>query len=79
MNSYPKEKINVLLLENIHENALNLFKNDGFKVELLKEAFEESELAERIKDVHILGIRSKTNVTKKALEHANKLLSIGCF
>ncbi len=79
MTSYPKEKINVLLLENIHENALNLFKNDGFNVTLLKDALLEDELSEKIKDVHILGIRSKTNVTKKVLENANKLFSIGCF
>jgi D-3-phosphoglycerate dehydrogenase / 2-oxoglutarate reductase len=79
MTSFPKEKINVLLLENIHENALNLFKNDGFNVSLLKEALLEDELSDKVKDIHVLGIRSKTNVTKKVLDNANKLLSIGCF
>lgn len=79
MISYPKEKINVLLLENIHENAFALFQKDGFNVKLLKDAFSEEELVSTLPDIHILGIRSKTNITKKALEHASKLLSIGCF
>lgn len=79
MISYPKDKINVLLLENIHQNAFNLFQNDGFNVKLLKDAFSEEELIESLPDVHILGIRSKTNITEKAIAHASKLLSIGCF
>jgi len=79
MISYPKNKINVLLLENIHPNALHLFKSDGFNVKLFKDAFSEEELIKTLPDVHVLGIRSKTNITKKALEHAPKLLSIGCF
>ncbi|HMV42537.1 MAG TPA: phosphoglycerate dehydrogenase [Leptospiraceae bacterium] len=79
MISFPKEKINVLLLENIHENAFNLFKNDGFSVKLMKDAYLEDDLCEAIKDVHILGIRSKTNVTEKVFQNANKLLTLGCF
>jgi D-3-phosphoglycerate dehydrogenase len=79
MISYPKNKINVLLLENIHPNALHLFESDGFNVKLFKDAFSEEELIKTLPDVHVLGIRSKTNITKKALEHAPKLLSIGCF
>ncbi len=79
MISYPKNKINVLLLENIHENAYNLFKGDGFNVTTLKDAFSEEQLIEALPGVHILGIRSKTNISAKALSHADKLLSIGCF
>jgi D-3-phosphoglycerate dehydrogenase len=79
MISYPKNKINVLLLENIHENAYNLFKSDGFNVTALKDAFSEEQLIESLHGVHILGIRSKTNISAKALSHADKLLSIGCF
>jgi D-3-phosphoglycerate dehydrogenase len=79
MISYPKNKINVLLLENIHENAYNLFKSDGFNVTALKDAFSEKQLIESLHGVHILGIRSKTNISAKALSHADKLLSIGCF
>jgi len=79
MISFPKDKINVLLLENIHENAYNLFKNDGFSVKLMKDAYTEDDLCEAIKDVHVLGIRSKTNVTAKVLDNAHKLLTLGCF
>ena len=77
--SFPKDKINILLLENIHENAFNLFKNDGFSVKLMKDAYTEEDLCEAIKDVHVLGIRSKTNVTAKVFENAHKLLTLGCF
>ena len=79
MISFPKDKINILLLENIHENAFNLFKNDGFSVKLMKDAYTEEDLCEAIKDVHVLGIRSKTNVTAKVFENAHKLLTLGCF
>ena len=79
MISFPKDKINILLLENIHENAFNLFKNDGFSVKLMKDAYTEEDLCEAIKDVHVLGIRSKTNVTAKVFENAHKLLTLGRF
>ncbi len=79
MESYPKGKIKVLLLENIHKDAYELFKRDGFDVVLEKDALEEDELVRRIGEVHVLGIRSKTNVTAKALKNARRLLTIGCF
>ncbi len=77
--SYPKNRISVLLLENIHPRAVELFKGEGFQVELIKGAMDEDELAERIRDVSVLGIRSKTMVTKKVLANANKLMCIGAF
>ncbi|MFM7023986.1 MAG: phosphoglycerate dehydrogenase [Flavobacteriales bacterium] len=77
--SYPKNRIKVLLLENIHTNAFNIFTEEGYTVETMKGALDEAELCKKIKDVHILGIRSKTNVTAKVLEHANKLMSVGAF
>ncbi len=79
MESYPKGKIKVLLLENIHRDAFELFQKDGFDVVLEKDALEEDELIKRIGEVHVLGIRSKTNVTAKALTHTRRLLTIGCF
>ncbi|TGN18413.1 phosphoglycerate dehydrogenase [Leptospira idonii] len=79
MVSYPKGKIKVLLLENIHKDAYELFQRDGFDVTLEKDALEEDDLAKRIADIHVLGIRSKTNVTPKVLENARRLLTIGCF
>jgi D-3-phosphoglycerate dehydrogenase len=77
--SYPKNRIKVLLLENIHPAAVKLFKEEGYTVEIAAGAMEEDELCEKIKDVSILGIRSKTMVTKKVLDHAEKLLTIGAF
>lgn len=77
--SYPKNRINVLLLENIHPAAVALFQKEGYNVETVKGAMDEDELCERIKNVSILGIRSKTNVTEKVLQHANKLMSVSAF
>lgn len=77
--SYPKSRMTVLLLENIHPEAVKLFKEEGYVVETVKGALDEDELCERIKDVSILGIRSKTNVTAKVLENANKLISVGAY
>ncbi|WP_234735202.1 phosphoglycerate dehydrogenase [Tellurirhabdus bombi] len=77
--SYPKSRIRVLLLENVHPVAVHLFEKEGFKVEILKGALDEDELIEKIRDVHILGIRSKTQVTSRVLEAANKLMCVGAF
>jgi D-3-phosphoglycerate dehydrogenase len=77
--SFPKSEIHVLLLENIHETAQDLFRGEGFRLETVSHALKEDDLAERIRDVHILGIRSKTHVTKRALENARRLLTLGCF
>lgn len=77
--SYPKNRINVLLLENVHEDAVKIFEHEGYNVETIKGSLSEEELIEKIKGVSILGIRSKTNVTAKVLEHANKLHAIGTF
>jgi D-3-phosphoglycerate dehydrogenase len=77
--SFPKSRIKILLLENIHENALKQLTSDGFKVELLSHSLSEDELVEKIKGVHILGIRSKTKVTQRVIEAADKLMAIGTF
>ena len=77
--SYPKSRIKVLLLENVHPVAVEAFEREGFNVEFHKGAMDEAELIEKIKDVSILGIRSKTMVTRQVLENANKLISIGAF
>ncbi len=77
--SYPKSKIKILLLENIHPDAAAAFRAEGFQVETVVGALDEAELCEKIKDVHVIGIRSKTNITKTALAHANKLMAVGAF
>ncbi len=77
--SYPKSRISVLLLENIHPHAVDLFRSEGYQVESIAGGLDEDELCEKIKNVSILGIRSKTMLTAKVLEHANKLISVGAF
>ena len=78
--SYPKEKINILFLENISDKAVELFKrNDYINVKKVGGALSEDELIKQIKDVHLLGIRSKTHVTENVLNAAKKLQAIGCF
>lgn len=77
--SYPKNRINVLLLENVHPNGIELMKEEGYNVEVYPAGLDEDELCEKIKDVSILGIRSKTQVTARVLESANRLIAVGAF
>lgn len=78
--SYPKEKINILFLENISDKAVERFRQNGYSnVRKLSAALSEDELIREIRDVHLLGIRSKTQVTARVLSAASKLQAIGCF
>ena len=77
--SFPKKKIKVLLLEKIDTMAKSIFKKEGYEIETFDGNLNEKELSEKIKDISILGIRSKTIITKKVLQSANKLLSIGAY
>ena len=77
--SFPKNKIRVLLLENIHPLAEETFSKEGYQVETVGRALSEEELCEKIVGVHIIGIRSKTHITSKVLEHANRLMVVGAF
>ena len=78
--SYPKEKIRILFLENISDAAVKNFRGHEYSnVEKITKALTEDDLIKEIKDVHILGIRSKTQITKKVLDAAKKLQAIGCF
>ncbi len=77
--SYPKNRIKVLLLENVHAHALDKMREDGFQVEEYPGGLDEEELCEKIKDVSVLGIRSKTQITAKVLENADRLMAIGAF
>ena len=77
--SYPKNRIKVLLLENIHPSAAATFEEEGYTVVTRSGALDEKELAEAIKDVSILGIRSKTQLTAPVLEHAKRLMLVGAF
>lgn len=77
--SFPKHKINVLLLEGIHEEAVRIFSGDGFTVRSEAKALEGKKLAEAVADVHVLGIRSKTQVSEGVLLGAKRLIGVGCF
>ncbi|MBU3714669.1 MAG: phosphoglycerate dehydrogenase [Ferruginibacter sp.] len=78
--SYPKEKINILFLENISDAAVHHFSSHGYtNVRKLSGAISEAELMKEIKNVHLLGIRSKTKITKNVIKAAEKLQAIGCF
>lgn len=77
--SYPKNRIRVLLLENVHPVGIELMKEEGFSVEVYPAGLSEEDLCKKIKNVSVLGIRSKTQVTPKVLEHANRLMAIGAF
>src|SRR5688572_21832807 len=80
LTSYPKEKINILLLENISDAAVAEFKEAGYvNTRKITGALSEEDLIREVKDVHLLGIRSKTQVTSAVLAAANKLQGIGCF
>lgn len=71
--------IKILLLENVNETAINIFNKQGYQVEFYKSSLPEAELIEKIKDVHAIGIRSKTKLTANVLKHAKNLVTVGCF
>lgn len=78
--SLDKSKIKVLLLEGVDPSAVELFHQAGYsQVEYLKGALDDAELQEKIRDVHFLGIRSRTHLTEEVLSRAEKLVAIGCF
>ncbi|KAJ2165044.1 D-3-phosphoglycerate dehydrogenase 2 [Coemansia sp. RSA 353] len=71
--------IKILLLENISQKAVDILNKAGYQVEFHTKALDKDALIEKIKDVHVVGIRSKTKLTQEVLSHANKLIAIGCF
>ncbi len=78
--SYPKDKIKILLLEGVHQSAVDNFNKMGYtNIDYVKTALPEAELIERLKDAHMVGLRSKTQLTEKVLSQAEKLMAIGCF
>jgi D-3-phosphoglycerate dehydrogenase / 2-oxoglutarate reductase len=73
------EKMKILLLENIHPTAHEMLRVEGYEVEGMSQALKEEELKQKLQGVHLLGIRSKTRVTKAVLDAAPQLLGVGCF
>lgn len=78
--SLAKDKIPILLLEGVHDNAVEHFRDEGYSnVELLPGALSEAELIEKLKGARMVGIRSRTQLTKAVLDAAPRLIAIGCF
>ncbi|GAB2512233.1 phosphoglycerate dehydrogenase [Microbulbifer agarilyticus] len=78
--SLQKDKIRILLLEGVHQSAVDLLSSRGYtNVEYIKTALPEDQLIEKIADAHFVGIRSRTQLTRKVLENAPKLIAVGCF
>ena len=76
---FPKDKIKVVLVENIHPSGAAALRAEGFSVETMTGAPDEAKLLKLVRDAHVLGIRSKTEVTDAILEAAPRLLAVGCF
>ncbi|MFT4089925.1 MAG: phosphoglycerate dehydrogenase [Asticcacaulis sp.] len=77
--SFPRSRMKMLLLENVHPVAVQHFRDEGYDVTTVKGALDEDDLIKAVQGVHVLGIRSKTTVTAKVLEAADKLMAIGAF
>jgi D-3-phosphoglycerate dehydrogenase len=78
--SLGKDKIHFLLLEGVHQSAVDVLHAAGYtNVEYLKTALPEDELIAKIKDAHFVGIRSRTQLTRRVFENAPKLIAVGCF
>ncbi|WP_440875571.1 phosphoglycerate dehydrogenase [Thalassotalea sp. PLHSN55] len=79
-NSLAKEKIKILLLEGVHQSAVEELKAQGYtSIEYLKTSLAEDELIEKIANVHFVGIRSRSQLNENVIKHAKKLVAIGCF
>ncbi|KAK9481066.1 hypothetical protein V1514DRAFT_357119 [Lipomyces japonicus] len=79
LKPFATEDIKILLLENVNQTAIDILTEQGYQVEFHKTSLPEDELIEKIRDVHVIGIRSKTKLTAKVLAEAKNLVTIGCF
>ncbi|NMF48791.1 phosphoglycerate dehydrogenase [Pseudoalteromonas arctica] len=78
--SLAKDKIKILLLEGVHQSAVETLKRNGYSnIDYVKTSLPEDELKERIKDVHFVGLRSRTHISQAVLDSADKLVAVGCF
>ncbi|KAK5166313.1 D-3-phosphoglycerate dehydrogenase 2 [Saxophila tyrrhenica] len=79
LKPFHTQDVKVLLLENVNQTGQTILKKEGYQVESLKSSLPEDQLIEKIKDVQVIGIRSKTQLTANVLKHAKNLIVIGCF
>ncbi|MGI2012274.1 phosphoglycerate dehydrogenase [Shewanella oncorhynchi] len=79
-HSLDKDKIKILLLEGVHQSAVDVFERAGYtNIEYHKASLSDEALLESIKDAHFVGLRSRTQLTAEVLKRAEKLIAIGCF
>ncbi|KAL1990342.1 hypothetical protein VTN49DRAFT_6181 [Thermomyces lanuginosus] len=79
LKPFATEDIKILLLENVNKTGRDILEQQGYQVEFLKTSLPEDQLIEKIRDVHVIGIRSKTKLTARVLKEARNLIVIGCF
>ncbi|KAJ5757046.1 uncharacterized protein N7511_007228 [Penicillium nucicola] len=79
LKPFATQDIKVLLLENVNQTGREILSQQGYQVEYLKSSLPEDQLIEKIRDVHVIGIRSKTKLTARVLKEAKNLIVIGCF
>ncbi|KAM3582541.1 D-3-phosphoglycerate dehydrogenase 2 [Umbelopsis sp. WA50703] len=79
LRPFNTSEVKILLLENINQTAIDAFKKQGYQVETYPKALVGDELIEKIRDANVIGIRSKTKLTKQVLDEAKNLIAIGCF
>ncbi|CAM1508524.1 Fc.00g053720.m01.CDS01 [Cosmosporella sp. VM-42] len=79
LKPFNTQDIKILLLENVNETGQDILRGQGYQVEALKKSLPEDQLIEKIRDIHVIGIRSKTKLSEKVLREAKNLLVIGCF
>ncbi|KAI1395858.1 hypothetical protein F4819DRAFT_492066 [Hypoxylon fuscum] len=79
LKPFNTQDIKILLLENVNQSGRDILTSQGYQVEVLKSSLPEDQLIEKIRDVHVIGIRSKTKLNEKVLREAKNLLVIGCF
>lgn len=79
LQPFRESDIKILLLENVNTTGQDILREQGYQVEALKSSLPEDQLIEKIKDVHVLGIRSKTKLNSRVLAAAKNLIVVGCF
>ncbi|KAL2036970.1 hypothetical protein N7G274_010255 [Stereocaulon virgatum] len=79
LKPFAAEEIKILLLENVNTTGQDILRSQGYQVTALKSSLPEDELIEKIRDVSVIGIRSKTKLTARVLREAKNLIVVGCF
>lgn len=79
LSAFDTKDIKVLLLENVNQTGRDALTKQGYQVEALKAAIPEDQLIAKIRDVHVVGIRSKTKLNARVLKEAKNLVVVGCF